>query len=272
MGKIFALKNLLWITLFSLLAVSKADGGVITLRVKMTLSVAGDRVSVKADATNTGTDPVRKVQAVLHIFDRSFTSETLERIDVKQSRSFSFDVSIPEGKQGRFPFVGEIFFHDSNLNTLSALSAGLFQLKSRYPPGLTGRATPLTLSREGTLRVQIANPLPRPQICKATLYLPHALAASDRQKQIPLEAHKETAIEFQVKNRYGYGGANYPIFCVLEYEENSHHNAVLVRAAVRIKEPINWFVRTRWYWLGGLAVILMGWGGICLSRVIRVRK
>ena len=246
-----------------------ARSGTITLRTKMTLSVVEDRIKVQLDATNTGNEPAKKVKAKLTIFDRSLTSDTVEQIGVQESKSFFFEIAIPGGKQGRFAFVGEVFFHDSGLNSFSALSGGTFLLASKYLPAATSRVSPVTLTQKGTLQIFLKSSLKHDEPFKITLFLPHALTTPQRVREMEIPPGRETPVAFDIVNRVGFGGAKYPIFCVVEYRQKSQQDALLVRSLVKIKAPENWFTKTRWYWLWGLGGICVAWTVFFVLLIIK---
>ncbi len=226
----------------------------------MTLSVADERVRVLLEAENKGNESAERVKAVLHIFGGAVEAQPIDRIDAGNKTSFAFELPLPKEKTGRFPFVGEVFFHDHRMNPYSALTAGTFPAAGGSKPGISARASYIAVATRGTLKIIVTNRLGSVQPLKATLFLPYALTASRLEQEIQAEPGKQSAVEFELSNRCGIGGARYPIFCVLEYDENGAPNTVLVQSLVTIKEPENWFVRTRWYWLWGFFGILGVWG------------
>ncbi len=244
----------------------KALAGNLSIRMRMTLSIVSDTIKVKVDATNHGTEPAHKLCAYLHIFEQSLASEILDRLKVHETRSFYFKVPIPSGKRGRFPFIGEVFFHDANRHPFSALSCAVFNLKCKSHSYLTGHVPDMSIGGKGNLSLLITNLTSFPRKCTATLYLPHGLTTPKRQKNLQLDPYGKRKADFLLKNRYGIGGATYPVFCTIEYDEKGINHVEIVRSTVRIKECQNWFVKTRWYWLCGMVPIVLWWGGLWLFR------
>jgi len=241
------------------LSANRVEAGGISIRSRMTLSVLSDRITVKLEASNTGDEAGKKIRAVLHIFDYILKSKTFDRLDAGKSHTFFFDVTVPEDRHGQFAFIGEVVFHDDNLHPFSAISAGTFLLRNKYPSLIHGRCSDISFEKKGRFTVYVKNTSPRPQTMKATLYLPYALMALEKEKRFRIKANDETPVNFELKYRYNIGSAVYPFFCVLEYEEKENHHASLVQATARIVEPKNWFTKTRWYWLAGLGGIGVAW-------------
>jgi len=244
----------------------KAYAGTLTMQMQTTISVASDLINAEIVATNTGTEPAHNLRAFLHIFDRSLESEVLEILEVRQTRSFHFKISLPSGKRGRFALVGEVLFHDANLHPFSALSCAAFNLKNKTISYLTGHAPDLTIKEKGNLSLQVTNLASCPRTYTATLYLPHGLTTSARHKDLRIDPYGIKKTDFPLKNRYGIGGASYPVYCTLEYEERGIHHAEIVRSTIYVRECKNWFLKTRWYWLGGLVSLILGWIGLWLFK------
>ena len=245
------------------------EAGGISIRSRMTLSVLSDKITVKLEASNTGDESGKKIHAVLKIFDRIFESQTLDRLDAGKSHTFFFDVAVPDKRNGQFAFIGEVVFHDANLHPFSALSAGTFLFRNRYPSLIQGRCPGMSFEKKERFTVYVKNTSPRPQTVKATLFVPYALTAVEKEKQFQIKANDETTVEFEIKYRYDIGSAVYPFFCVLEYEEKENHHASLVQSTARIMEPKNWFTKTRWYWLAGLGGIGVAWTVFFVLLIIK---
>ena len=238
------------------------SAAVIRISLKTTLSIRNGVIQTKIVATNTGTDAAHRLRGVLHIFDRTIVSDKIERLGVQKSHTFDMKIKLPKDKKGVYSFIGAVRFHDANQHPFSALSAGTFKVKSRLFKGVKGKATNPTVKREGKLEMWVTNTSANPISMRATLYLPDALSASESKQKIFIASKETKDFSFDLNNRFGAGGAKYPAFCTLEYNANGHHQTILMRSVIRIQESENWFIATKWYWLAGLPVLLVGWIGI----------
>ena len=249
-----------------------ANAGELTINVKMTLSVVSDRIEIRVTATNIGNEATHQIESSLSIFDQSLKSEVLERLDVQQDHSFLFEVFRPVNKRGVFPFVGEVRSHDAKLYPYSALAAGTFKLDSKFFAGLTAEVRDLTIKKKETLAIHVTNLSKDPKNVNASLYLPQALITPKKHKYLRLGSNGKSVIEFPVQNRFGKGGATYPVFCVLKYNDHGHHQAVILRSKIRLDEPKNWFNVTHWYWFAGLVPISLFWVVIALKKLVKMRE
>lgn len=237
----------------------EAHAGSIVLQLRTTLAVFSDRIDVTLAAANYGSEPARDVRAVLQVFDRSLESGVEGFLGVGQTRSFEFRVPVPQGKQGRFPVTGEILYHDANHHPFSAVSCDAFDVGGKTRSDLSGFAPDLEMTGIATLDVLIKNRSPVRRSGTATLYLPHGIAASAKQKRFEIAPGDTQTIDFQLTDRYDTGGAEYHAFCVLAHEENGVHHTEIVHSRIRVSEFHNWFEKTRWYWLALMVPIVLVW-------------
>jgi len=266
MRRLFIQSGILFLCLCCLIAGEKTFAATLTIRMQMTLTIITNQIKVRIVASNHGTEPAHDLQAFLNIFDRSLKSEVIDLLNVQQTQSFDFQVPIPPQKRGRFPVLGEVLYHDTRRHPFSALSCNTFHLKSNTTSDLTARAPDLTIKENGALSVRISNLSDSSHQCKAALYLPHGLSTPVRQKLFVLAPNGQSKVEFLLTNRYGIDGAVYPIFCILEYQNEGVNETIIVKSMVRIKQFLNWFKETKWFWLGGIVPIVLFWAGRLLFR------
>ena len=259
--------------LASQVAAASCWGGTLSIGIRSTLSISADRIRVVVFAENNGNESAYGVQAFLYIFDRRYSSDAVDQLGMKQNRSFHFEIPLETEQKGEFPFVGEVLYHDSNRLPITALSAGTFKLGSPGGGLLSGRAQELTLVLNESVSVKISSRDPAPRDMIATLYLPRGLTTPQNQKQVGLMPFGTAAVDFPLKHRQGAGNATYPVFCILTYHAAGVAHAAVVQTVVHVKDFQNWFIRTRWYWLGGGGLIVLGWVWIGIGgRVSGVGK
>ncbi|MBW1962338.1 MAG: hypothetical protein JRJ04_12905 [Deltaproteobacteria bacterium] len=228
----------------------QARAGTISMKVRVTLAVKRDFIRVNIQTTNAGNETARQVYATLSIFDRTLQSSPVDKLVPGSKQPFRFFVPIPSGKQGVFLFVGEVFFSDKRYSPFSALSAGTFRLKSRKPPALSGDVPGVRIKDRGKLKVMVQNPEQKSKTIKLTLHLPKALKTPEPRKTIRVPGGGSAVVYYPIAARYVSEAAVYPVFCSLQYDEDrGQHQTVLVHSTVKTETPVNWFVKTRWYWL-----------------------
>ena len=259
-------RSVIIISICSIIFAQNTDAGVIRIKLKTTLSVENGMIRTKVIATNTGSEAAHDVRGVLHVLGKTLVSEKLGRLDTQKTHTFYIDTDIQENRKGVYPFIGEIRFHDANLHPFSALSGGTFKIESRVFGGIIGRARSPTIGRNGKLNIRLTNQFKKPVNLRARLFVPYALTVPDNNQQWALGSKKSEDFSFDLTSRSGPGGATYPAFCSLEYNVNGHHQTVLLRTVIRIKEVENWFVATKWRWLFGFGVIILMWIGFTIVK------
>lgn len=258
--------RIIFFLLISVVPAAPGLGGTLIISSRTTLTILADRIRVDIFAENKGNESAYGVQACLYIFDRRFSTGTVDQLGVNQNRTFHIEVPLPADQKGEFPFVGEVLYHDINRLPVTALSAGTFKLGSAGGGLLSGRAPELTLTANESLSVKISSKDPAPRDVIAALYLPRGLTTPQKQKQVGLKPFETAAVDFPLTHRHKTGGATYPVFCTLTYHDAGVACAAVVQTVVHVKDFQNWFVRTRWYWLGAGGLIILGWVWIGVGK------
>jgi hypothetical protein len=245
--------------LTSFVAAASCLGETLIISNRSALTISADRIRVEIFTENRGSEPAYRVQAHLYIFGRRYSADAVDQLGVNQSRLFQFVLPLPPEQKGEFPFVGEILYHDAGGLPVSALCADTFKLGSPGGTLLSGRAPEITLPANENLSVQIGSRDSAPREVLVTLYLPTSLKTPQNQKRIRLKPIETAGVDFPLTVRHGTGDATYPVFCILTYRDGGVAHAAVIQTIVHVKDFQNWFVRTRWYWLGAGGLIVLGW-------------
>ncbi|MEW6672084.1 MAG: hypothetical protein AB1427_10275 [Thermodesulfobacteriota bacterium] len=235
--------------------------GTLSISSRTSLTVLADRIQVDVVAENRGSEPANRVQAHLYIFERRYSADAVDQLDVGRSRAFRFAVPLTPDLKGEFVFVGEIRYHDANYRPIAALSAETFKLGAAGDGLLSGSAPELTLTGNERLSVQIRSRDPESRDVFAALYLPPDLTTPQPQKRIRLKAFETADVDFPLAVRHRSGDATYPVLCALTYHDAGGVHSAVVRTVVHVKDFQNWFVVNRWYWLAAGGLIVLGWMG-----------
>jgi len=186
---------------FSVITTGKTFAGIITIQIRMTHSFVSDRIKVRIDATNRGTKSAQNLRAFLYIFNRTLTSEVLDRLKKEETHSFDFEIPKPTEKRGRFAFTGEVLFHDANNHPFSALACNTFNIRYNPSPQFTGYIPHLTVKEKGKLRIQVINLTPGNRTSRVLLRLPHGLISPVNPKFLKLGPYGKSEVNFQNQKR-----------------------------------------------------------------------
>jgi len=228
---------------------TQAIAGILKIETKTTVEVAGDLLKVTVNVTNNGTAPAHNVQVHLHTFGQHQDSPIKPQLDSGRSETVLFEKTISGKKKGRYPLTVYVDFHDSNQYPFSALSGMTFHVDEHVNPDLIALAEDITLEKNGELPIAIKNLGPGFKEVLVSLILPKELSVQRQTINFEIGPRSEKRLAFRLTNFSALPGANYPIFCYIEYDlENTHYTAI-AKAAVNIAKDENLFRRFRWLWI-----------------------
>ena len=228
---------------------AQALAGILKIETQTTVEVAGDLLKVTVNVTNNGTAPAHNVQVHLYILGQHQDSPIKPVLDSGQSETVLFEKTISGKKKGRYPLTVYVDFHDSNQYPFSALSGMTFYVDEDVNPNLIALAEDITMEKNGEMFIDIKNLGARSKKVLVSLILPKELSVQRQTINLELGPRSEKRLDFRLTNFSALPGANYPIFCYIEYDlENTHYTAI-ARAAVNIAKDENLFRRFRWLWI-----------------------
>ena len=228
---------------------TQAIAGILKIETQTTVEVAGDLLKVTVNITNNGTEPAHNVQVHLDTLGQHQDSPIKPQLDSGQSETVLFEKTISGKKKGRYPLTVYVDFHDSNQYPFSALSGMTFHVDEDVNPNLIALAEDITLEKNGELSIEIKNLGPRSKEVLVSLILPKELSAQRQTINFEMDPRSEKRLDFRLTNFSALPGANYPIFCYIEYDlENTHYTAI-AKATVNIANEENLFRRFRWLWI-----------------------
>ena len=258
-----------WFSVLTLLCIWPAAGwaGVISIEIRTTVKVTGDKIEVQVRGTNQGDETAHNVQIHLHLLGGRQQSQIFSAIQPGKFKTAVFEKNVSNVKPGRHPLTVRVFFHDANQYPFSALSGMTFSVVADVNPDLVIDARDVSLHGRGRLVCDVKNLGSSAREIKGRIILPRELVSKMPETSFSLAARSQKQIDFEIENFAALDGATYPLVCYFEYDEENVHHTALARPMVRIVAAKNLFSRTRWLWVG-LAVIL----AILLSIILAGKK
>ncbi|MCU0594285.1 MAG: hypothetical protein MUC98_02320, partial [Desulfobacterota bacterium] len=146
---------------------------------------------------------------------------------------------------------------DIKLYPFSALACPTFTLGEAFSAGLSCSTTPL--EGGGKIEFHLRNLDPFAKQVKTSFLFPREFYCPRPEISLTLEPMESKEIPFSILRATALPGARYPVFCILEFENQKGHHSLICPGEIRFMEGGTWFKRTRWYWLGGWsALVLLG--------------
>jgi len=238
-----------------LLSASPATAGTIQIETQTSVTVSDGIPEVGVKATNKGNEPARSVRIQLIFLGKSLARPGKGLLREGESVAVFFRNIPSPPKPGAYPLITRIGFQDIKGRPFSAVSCTAVSIgqSANYELGCLGRTA--SISRDGLLRFTATNSGSVSRRARASLVLPEELSTSIPWKDLVIEPGKEEVLLFEISNFSALVGAEYPVFCCLEYDSEDAHCTAVGNGSVRIVRAENWFRRTRPVWLG-LAIVM----------------
>jgi len=247
-----------------------ALGGSLTIAPRMDIQVHKGYIDVKVMVTNSGPESAYKVGVKLRVFEETWTAGAIDTLSVKRSATFNFKPFLSKSQKGRYPITAVVTFHDENRYPFSTLACATFKVNEDRSATISATGADISINRGGNLIVKVKNTKGKSKKIRASLILPRGIT-SDNHRQTFQLANVTKNLVFSLRNKKTQPGTQHPYYVFLEYDQEGLHYSALIGGKIKMgdKKAINWFTRTRWYWLAGLGVWVMIWG---LFAVIRQWK
>ncbi|MBN1102778.1 MAG: hypothetical protein JXL84_05105 [Deltaproteobacteria bacterium] len=261
--------------LLSALAPSdSAQCGSISLTTQVTVSVTGERLYGFVRVNNGGNAPAHRVRVDLTLPGARIRPPGEHTLGVSRSADFPFEARLESPQKGRHPLSVMVHFQDSIGHPFSALTVTTFLVQQEKAPDLLARGEPLVMADRGTVRFQLENTGALPRAVKASLLLPWEFLLEKKLWEDTIPGGRRMAVESRAANLSALSGATYPVFCVVEYDEEETHQTVIGMTTIHVRSGGNWFRRTRWRWAGGLVLLglFLGAAGTSLGKRSRIRN
>jgi hypothetical protein len=226
----------------------------LTMEIQAALVVREKILEGTITVVNRGDEPARKIHAEIGFLGGTVVKEIVDLLGVQQSASFSFKNSLGEMKEGIYALPITVVFHDSRLYPFSALACPTFTFGKTVSPGLSCSTTPLESG--GEIVFEIKNMESFSKRIKSTFLFPREFYCPRPEISLPIEPSETKAVSFTLLHSSAIPGARYPVYSVIEFENEKRHHTLVCPGEIRFMEKGNWFKRTRWYWLVGWLLLM----------------
>lgn len=225
-----------------------------------------DELMVSVEVTNNGDEPAYYVTGNVEVGGHSKVGDTREILDVKESFKIKFDFKLPFDKPGNYPVLIRVDFADGNQYPFSALSLRHINYGEAISPRIFGKMDPLQIAKKGKVRLKLKCLDEKEKALTVRLILPKEISTSDPVRKIEFKPGKEEDISFRISNFSALVGANYPIYALMEYEDEEKHYFTAAMTTVEIIEKGKLTEEYRFVLLGVLIGLLILYFLIVLVR------
>ena len=233
---------------------SSAHADRLTMEIQAALVVREKTIEGTIAVVNRGDEPALKVHAEIAFPGGTMAKELVDLLGIRQTASFSFKNSLGKMKEGTYALPITVVFHDSRLYPFSALACPTFTLGKAVSPGLS--CSTALLESGGEIRFEFKNLESFSKRIKSTFLYPREFYCPRPQTSLHIEPSETKAVSFTLLHSSAIPGSRYPVYSVIEFENETHHSSLVCTGEIRFMEKGNWFKRTRWYWLVGWLVLM----------------
>ena len=232
-------------------------GGVITLNTVLSCEVTPPEIKTTLIVENKGDETAYNLQARFKISEKEWLSKIYPKLEAnKKIEIESIENFVPE-KIGNYPLTAKVFFQDAAGYSFTSVLVTLLTYDEVTRPSLLGTIEDMAISDRGSLKLQMTNLAYDDLDIDIHVLTPDELSVEPREKQMTLAARAKEDFQFGLSNLSALTGATYPVWVVMEYEDEDKHFTYLCSGSVSIEAKINIF-ETYWWAFLTLAVVLIG--------------
>jgi hypothetical protein len=223
-----------------LVAVAPAWAKTISITITQRAELRGTSLVVKATIGNTGDESAKAVTANLRVGDKQVRGKTHD--DVAPNTNFDEELVVETGTlgPGRWPYQVTVDYADANLYPFQALLVTTIPVEN--PP--TAKLSVSKIESEGIadsgpLSIRLKNLAAVERDVSYRIIVPEGLEAGDPTARVHLAGWAETTASGTIVNRTALAGSKYPVFVVVEYDDEGVHQTVIGQSIVEIVPPRN---------------------------------
>jgi len=243
--------------LLLLLLVLPLNGGYITLNSVLSCEVTPPSVKTILTVENKGNEAAYNLQARFTISEKEWLSKVFPKLEASQKIEIESLENYEPEKKGNYPLTAKVFFQDAAGYSFTSVLVTLLTYHEVTRPNLLGTIEDVGISDRGVLKLQMTNLAYDDVNLDVKVLAPDELSIEPREKQITLAARVKEDFQLKLSNLSALTGATYPVWVVMEYENEDQHFTYLCSGSVSITKKINIFEEYWWAFLG-LVVVLTG--------------
>ena len=245
----------LWL---SLLCAAPCAFAQISLGLKVDRTVLHpDRLDVRIGVNNEGSESAHDVvpRAFLSTGEESLQEggKVLAAGDSLESHHL---LTIDGSQRGTFPLFVRVDYEDANAYPFTAVLCTTYSVHEGSQADIFGHLEIDPIEDKGILRLRVKNLASASIRSSLTLFAARELSFGDHSTPLLLQAGQEKRLEVDLYNFSALPGSRYPVYAVLQYQQDNRRHTFLARGQVEIRARLPLFTRYR-SWIAGLAGLLL---------------
>ncbi len=216
-------KKLLVVLTLSAALWKGAQASVITPEVTAMVTPTTYTLQVSVSITNKGDEAAYNVNSIIRIESIELSSKTLDNLPAEKNTTFHFSVPWKGKNPGKYFVEILVNYTDKSQYPFSAPSVAPFVWKEASTPQVFCNMKNVSIEKSSRLPLTFQNLSDHPLHLHFDLFLPRELHAASYERELSLSPYETREARIELLNQMGTDKSVYPIYTVIDYDENGHH-------------------------------------------------
>jgi hypothetical protein len=244
----------------------------ISITMSPTAELRDGKLTVRLTVGNVGDETAQTVVPALYFGDAEVRGKGVQSLAPQTTHEEALTLPVGELGTGRWPYRVTVDYTDANQYPFQALHVLAVQVGSPAParvmvPKIAGGP----VSSSGTLEVHVKNLTDASRTAAMKVLVPAGIEAPKEVSEVTLAAWEEKKLSVPLVNRSALAGSRLPVFVTVQYDDAGTHHAVVAQNVIEVVAPQSFFARQRLLLGVGAGLLIVGWGGFVIARLLRRR-
>ena len=249
-----------------------AYSNVINLQSQLKVHQGRKHVLFEIEVSNNGSTRALDLSITMHFLDQVKTSDLVDILNEKQSKTIRIKMDVPENKKGAFPLICEIQFYDNNLFPFYSLQCTNVYLHSQpLSESISATVNDIHMFEKKTIEVFVKNKELKDQQANIKMILPGSFRCRQSMQTIQLNGQSEK-ISYTIKNQTALPETKHIGFILISYIKDNLHHSNITPFAIHVlsnNQSVFFSKRVLFFIYAGIS---FAWFFIVFVYVIRYRK
>jgi hypothetical protein len=240
---------------------SSATAGFISISISPEAEFKDGKLRVDLRVLNSGDEAAYFLTPILRFQGEEHRGTTFSVVGPSLPLRETLSVPATEVHEGRWPYEVVVDYTDGAQYPFQALLVSTLDM-GRPPPAkvAVSKFDGQKIFRDGELDVSLKSLSGDERSVSLRVLVPEGLEVTNPAAEVVLAASEEKTVSFPLVNRAGIEGSSYPVYVVVEYEDESAHQAIVANSMVQISASEPTAGRSRGLWIigGVLGVAIIG--------------
>ena len=205
--------------------------------ISMHVTCAVTETYLIVEVVNRGDEPAQNVSAEVAFLDRLYNSPSRGRLGPGEWLRATFPIAKRE-LTGTYPAVVTVYFEDLNAYPFSSVTVHPVAFGAARVPRIFGTLEGGRLRKKKDLKLRIRNHSASQIDLRCRVMVAREMLADNPERELVLPANGLLTLEVPLENFSVLPGSTYPVYVLLEYDENGEHFCAIASASVNVERAL----------------------------------